>query len=291
MEIMGQQWVKTATNAFNLGGLIGTLLTIPAAKYLGRRAMFAIYWALSAVAISSDARWLLLTNLPASVQAATVALWYYWRWRIESFFKLLKGAGAEFEGKLITDSSWNDKQTVLDQLLYTVGQLNGFTAVGRVDGTATREIDADGLLVTFEGAKAPEPQLYDKVLVAVGRTPNGKQLNCEAAGVAVSERGFIEVDRQQGKILGASVDPGSTTLRDAHQSLLATRMRTHDMTAIAPFIAAHREELVLKASASRGGKGVVLGFHTRIDIGVAELQALQAAGEAQDEHRGCRRGE
>jgi hypothetical protein len=40
---------------------------------------------------------------------------------------------AEFEGKLLTDSSWDDKQTVQDQLLYTVGQLNGFTAVGRVD--------------------------------------------------------------------------------------------------------------------------------------------------------------
>ena len=40
---------------------------------------------------------------------------------------------ATFEGKLLTDSSWNDKQTVSDQLLYTVGQLNGFTAVGRVD--------------------------------------------------------------------------------------------------------------------------------------------------------------
>jgi hypothetical protein len=40
---------------------------------------------------------------------------------------------ASFDGKLLTDSSWNDKQTVLDQLMYTVGQLNGFTAVGRVD--------------------------------------------------------------------------------------------------------------------------------------------------------------
>jgi hypothetical protein len=40
---------------------------------------------------------------------------------------------ATFDGRLITDSSWNDKQTVQDQLLYTVGQLNGYTAVGRVD--------------------------------------------------------------------------------------------------------------------------------------------------------------
>jgi hypothetical protein len=43
------------------------------------------------------ARWVLLTNLPAEVSAATVALWYYWRWRIESYHKLLKGAGQEVE--------------------------------------------------------------------------------------------------------------------------------------------------------------------------------------------------
>ena len=43
------------------------------------------------------ARWLLLTNLPAGVDAATVALWYYWRWRIESYHKLLKGAGQQVE--------------------------------------------------------------------------------------------------------------------------------------------------------------------------------------------------
>lgn len=47
------------------------------------------------------ARWLLLTNLPAAgpdaVDAATVALWYYWRWRIESYHKLLKGAGQQIE--------------------------------------------------------------------------------------------------------------------------------------------------------------------------------------------------
>jgi Transposase DDE domain len=41
--------------------------------------------------------WYLLTNVPADVPAATVALWYYWRWRVESFFKLLKGAGQQVE--------------------------------------------------------------------------------------------------------------------------------------------------------------------------------------------------
>jgi hypothetical protein len=43
------------------------------------------------------ARWLILTNLPERVDAATVALWYYWRWRIESYHKLLKGAGQQVE--------------------------------------------------------------------------------------------------------------------------------------------------------------------------------------------------
>jgi hypothetical protein len=43
------------------------------------------------------ARWQLLTNVPAAVSAATVALWYYWRWQVESYFKLLKGAGQQLE--------------------------------------------------------------------------------------------------------------------------------------------------------------------------------------------------
>jgi hypothetical protein len=43
------------------------------------------------------ARWLLLSNLPSSVSGATVALWYYWRWRIESYHKLLKSAGQQVE--------------------------------------------------------------------------------------------------------------------------------------------------------------------------------------------------
>jgi len=43
------------------------------------------------------ARWLLLSNLPPQVKAGTVALWYYWRWRIETYHKLLKGAGQQLE--------------------------------------------------------------------------------------------------------------------------------------------------------------------------------------------------
>jgi dihydrolipoamide dehydrogenase len=59
------------------------------------------------------------------------------------------------------------------------------------------EVVAEGLRVSFAGSKAPQPQVYDTVLVAVGRTPNGRTLACEAAGVNVNERGFVPVDRQQ----------------------------------------------------------------------------------------------
>ncbi|WP_368166017.1 dihydrolipoyl dehydrogenase [Aeromonas sp. R9-1] len=59
------------------------------------------------------------------------------------------------------------------------------------------EAREDGLYVSFEGKQAPaEPVRYDNVLVAVGRVPNGKLLDAEKAGVAVNERGFIEVDKQ-----------------------------------------------------------------------------------------------
>src|SRR5262245_38615722 len=47
---------------------------------------------------------------------------------------------AEFEGRLLIDSSWDDKQTIQDQLLYTVGQLNGKTSVGRVDKVELTDI-------------------------------------------------------------------------------------------------------------------------------------------------------
>ena len=54
----------------------------------------------------------------------------------------------------------------------------------------------EGLKVNFEGKDAPETAIFDKILVAVGRTPNGKLINAEAAGIVVNEQGFIEVDAQ-----------------------------------------------------------------------------------------------
>src|SRR5450631_3767029 len=62
--------------------------------------------------------------------------------------------------------------------------------------TVSAEARPDGILVKFEGEGALKEQLYDLVLQAVGRVPNGKKIGAEAAGVTVGERGFIPVDIQ-----------------------------------------------------------------------------------------------
>ncbi|MDX8386526.1 MAG: dihydrolipoyl dehydrogenase [Gallionella sp.] len=60
------------------------------------------------------------------------------------------------------------------------------------------EAKKNGLKVSFEGGQAPDgPQVYDRVLMAVGRRPNGREIAAEAAGLIVNERGFIPVDKQQ----------------------------------------------------------------------------------------------
>ncbi|QSX40522.1 dihydrolipoyl dehydrogenase [Shewanella cyperi] len=59
------------------------------------------------------------------------------------------------------------------------------------------EAKEDGIYVSMEGKKAPaEPVRYDAVLVAIGRTPNGKLIDADKAGINVDERGFINVDKQ-----------------------------------------------------------------------------------------------
>ncbi len=66
--------------------------------------------------------------------------------------------------------------------------------------TSVTQVEAkkDGLWVTFEGANAPKenPKRFDRVLVAVGRRPNGKLIDAAKAGVKVDDRGFISVDNQ-----------------------------------------------------------------------------------------------
>jgi dihydrolipoamide dehydrogenase len=58
------------------------------------------------------------------------------------------------------------------------------------------EAQKDGLKVTFEGDGAPAADTFDYILMAVGRRPNGREINAQAAGVNVNERGYIPVDKQ-----------------------------------------------------------------------------------------------
>ncbi|BBP43239.1 dihydrolipoyl dehydrogenase [Thiosulfativibrio zosterae] len=59
------------------------------------------------------------------------------------------------------------------------------------------EAKPEGLVVTFEGKKCPATDTFDRILVAVGRAPNGKLIDADKAGVAVNDWGFIEVDQRQ----------------------------------------------------------------------------------------------
>ena len=72
-----------------------------------------------------------------------------------------------------------------------------FDAIMLKTRTTAVEAKDDGLWVSFEGEQAPSgPVRYDMILQAAGRAPNGKKIAAEKAGVAVGERGFIDVDRQ-----------------------------------------------------------------------------------------------
>ena len=72
-----------------------------------------------------------------------------------------------------------------------------FDAVMLKTKTVKAEAQDDGIHVTFEGEQAPATeQVYDLVLQSVGRVPNGRKIGAEKAGVAVGERGFIDVDQQ-----------------------------------------------------------------------------------------------
>ncbi|AJY44202.1 dihydrolipoyl dehydrogenase [Burkholderia humptydooensis] len=104
--------------------------------------------------------------------------------------------GAEIDVVEMLDSLMNgaDRDLVKVWEKYNVKRFGNVMLKTKTVGAEAKE---DGIYVKFEGEKAPaDAQRYDLVLVAVGRSPNGKRIGAEKAGVAVTERGFIEVDRQ-----------------------------------------------------------------------------------------------
>jgi dihydrolipoamide dehydrogenase len=103
-------------------------------------------------------------------------------------------------------------------------------------GTKVAGVEAldDGLRVTFEGDGAPEPEAYDRILLAVGRRPNGASLGAEAAGVAVDDGGFIRVDRQM-----RSNVPHIFAIGDIVGEPMLAHKATHEGKVAAEVIAGH----------------------------------------------------
>ena len=112
---------------------------------------------------------------------------------------------------------------------------------------ASVEPAADGLRVTFAGPGTPVPEVYGKVLVAVGRAPNGRSIAAEAAGVAVDERGFIPVDRQMRTnvphihAIGDVVGPPMLAHKATHEGKVAAEvaagLRSHFDASVIPSVA------------------------------------------------------
>jgi dihydrolipoamide dehydrogenase len=117
-------------------------------------------------------------------------------------------------------------------------------------GTRVTAIEAEkqGLRVSLEGKQAPgEPRIYEKVLVAVGRRPNGNAINAEAAGIEVGDRGFIVVDKQMrtnrphifaiGDIVGQPMLAHKATHEGKVAAEVAAGRKTHFDARVVPSVA------------------------------------------------------
>jgi dihydrolipoamide dehydrogenase len=104
-------------------------------------------------------------------------------------------------------------------------------------GTKVVKVEAlqDGIKVTFEAAGKNFDASYDRVLVAVGRVPNGRLINAAAAGVTVNERGFIPVDRQM-----RSNVPHVFAIGDIVGQPMLAHKATHEAKVAAEVAAGHK---------------------------------------------------
>ncbi len=115
-----------------------------------------------------------------------------------------------------------------------------FEAIMLSTKVSKMEAKKDGIHVSFEGEEAPkETQVYDRVLVSIGRKPNGNNIGAELAGVAVDERGFIAVDKQMRTNVSHIFAIGDIV----GQPMLAHKA-THEGKVAAEVIAGHKVELV-----------------------------------------------
>jgi dihydrolipoamide dehydrogenase len=97
------------------------------------------------------------------------------------------------------------------------------------------EAEPSGLKVSYEGENAPQPEVFDFILMAVGRRPNGREINADAAGVTVDQRGYIPVDKQ----LRTNV-PHIYAIGDICGEPMLAHKATHEGKIAAEVIAGHK---------------------------------------------------
>lgn len=131
---------------------------------------------------------------------------------------------------------------------------------------ANMEAKKDGIHVSFEGENAPEGvQVYDRVLVSIGRRPNGKNIGAENAGVAVDERGFIAVDKQ----MRTNV-PHIFAIGDIVGQPMLAHKATHEAKVAAEVIAGHKVEFVASVIPSVAYTDPEIGW-----AGITETEAKE----------------
>lgn len=135
---------------------------------------------------------------------------------------------------------------------------------------AKMEAKQDGIHVNFEGENAPEGvQIYDRVLVSIGRRPNGLNIGAEHAGLAVDERGFIAVDKQM-----RSNVPHIFAIGDIVGQPMLAHKATHEAKVAAEVIAGHKVEFVASVIPSVAYTDPEVAW-----VGVTETQAKQKGME------------
>ena len=122
-----------------------------------------------------------------------------------------------------------------------------------------------GLKASFEGEKAPDSQTYDRVLVAIGRTPNGGKIGADKAGVQVTERGFIPVDKQ----MRTNV-PHIFAIGDLVGQPMLAHKATHEGKVAAEVCAGQKSEFVARVIPSVAYTDPEIAW-----VGVTETEAKQ----------------
>jgi len=121
----------------------------------------------------------------------------------------------------------------------------------------------EGVACTFDGADVPKANVFDRVLVAVGRTANGGKLDAGKAGVQVSERGFIAVDRQM-----RTSAPHVFAIGDLVGQPMLAHKATHEGRLAAEVAAGERREWVARVIPSVAYTDPEIAW-----VGVTEIEA------------------